>query len=144
MMRVWRTAALVSVLLLVALAVSLSPDTLRWIRTQLPWANFALGWLELRSVSLNAIHLALFFGVGLVMACALLPRGRLWRAGLASLMLLAVLALASEAVQCGIPGRTPRWLDVRDDLLGGAVGVMLGLCLRALWRRWRSSGGTAP
>ena len=143
MTRGWRIAALAGAFGAVILAVSLSPDTLRWLRTQLPWANFALGWLELRSVSLNAIHVVLFFAVGLVMACALLPRGRLWRAGLASLMLLAVLALASEAVQWGIPGRTPRWLDVRDDLLGGAAGVVLGLCLRALWRRWRSSDGAA-
>lgn len=141
MKREWRAAAILAAVLVVVLAVSLSPDSLRWIRTELPWANFGLGWLELRSVNLNAIHLVLFFTVGLVMACALLPRGRLWRAGLASLLLLAVLAVASEAVQLGIPGRTPRWMDVRDDLLGGAVGVLLGLCLRALWRRWRSWRG---
>ncbi len=141
MKRAWRILAPVSAVLLVVLAVSLSPDGVRWIRTELPWANFGLGWLELLSVNLNAIHVVLFFAVGLVMACALLPRGRLWRAGLASLLLLAVLAVASEAVQLGIPGRTPRWMDVRDDLLGGTAGVLLGLCLRALWRRWRSRGG---
>lgn len=142
MQREWRAAALVAALLVVLLAVTLSPDSLRWLRTELPWANFGLGWLELKSASLNAIHLVLFFVVGLVMACALLPRGRLWRAGLASLLLLGVIAVASEAVQLGIPGRTPRWLDVRDDLLGGAAGVLLGLCLRAAWRRWarRSAG----
>ena len=138
MTREWRTAALLAAFLLVMLTVSLSPDTLRWLRTALPWANFGLGWLELKSASLNAIHVVLFFVVGVVMACALLPGGRLWRAGLASLLLLVVVAVASEAVQLGIPGRTPRWMDVRDDLLGGVAGVVLGLCLRAFWRRWRA------
>lgn len=142
MKREGRFAALVAAIVLVIVAVSLSPETLRWLRTQLPWANFGLGWLELKSASLNAIHLVLFFGVGLVTACALLPRGRLWRAGLASLLLLGLVALASEAVQLGIPGRTPRWLDVRDDLLGGAAGVLVGLCLRAAWRRWWPRRGT--
>lgn len=140
MKREWRAIALVLALLAVVMAVSLSPDSLRWIRTEWPLANFWLGWLELRSGNLNAVHLVLFFAVGLVMACALLPGARLRRAALASLLLLVVIAVASEAVQLGIPGRTPRWLDVRDNLLGGTAGLLLGLCLRALWRRWRLRG----
>ena len=136
----WRAAALLAALALVIVAVGLSPDSLRWLRTELPWANFGLGWLELQSANLNAIHVVLFFTVGLVMACALMPRAPLWRAALASLVLLAAIAVASEAVQLAIPGRTPRWLDVRDDLLGGAAGVLVGLCLRGVWRRWRGGG----
>lgn len=136
--RKWRAAALLSALLLVIVAVGMSPDGVRWLRTELPGANYGLGFLELKSVSLNAIHVVLFFVVGLVAACALLPGRRLWVAGLASLLLLAVMAVASEALQLGIPGRTPRWMDVRDDLLGGAAGALLGLCLRAAWRWWLS------
>jgi VanZ family protein len=141
MKREWRAAALVLTLLLVIVAVGLTPDGVRWIRTEVPLANFGMGWLELQSVGINATHVALFFAVGLVMACALLPGRRLWRAGLCSLVLLVVIALASEALQLGIPGRTARLVDVRDDLLGGAVGVLLGLCLRTLWRRWRLRRG---
>lgn len=141
MTREWRTASILLVVLLVVVAVGLSPDGVRWIRAEVPLARYGLGWLELKSVSLNAIHVLLFFLVGLVTACALLPRGRLWRAGLASLLLLALIAVASEALQLGIPGRTPRWMDVRDDLLGGFAGLVLGLCLRACWRRWRSPAG---
>jgi hypothetical protein len=36
-------------------------------------------------------------------------------------------ALASEVVQFWVPGRTPLWSDVRDDLVGGAVGISLGV-----------------
>jgi len=106
----------------------------RWLRTELPLANFGLGWLELKSVGINATHVALFFLVGLVMACALLPGAPLWRVGLLSLLLLAVIAVASEALQLWIPGRTARLVDIRDDLVGGGAGLVVGLCLRAVWR----------
>jgi len=134
MTRKWRTAVLVLAVLLVSLAVSLSPEGVRWLRTELPLANFGLGWLELKSVGVNATHVALFFLVGLVMACALLPGARLWRVGLLSLLLLAMIAVASEALQLWIPGRTARLLDIRDDLVGGVAGLLVGLCLRAVWR----------
>ena len=51
-------------------------------------------------------------------------------------------ALASEFVQFWVPGRTPLWTDVRDDLIGGAAGVVLGLALLAGWRLART--GTMP
>jgi VanZ family protein len=51
-------------------------------------------------------------------------------------------ALASEVVQFWVPGRTPLWSDVRDDLVGGVVGVSLGAVsiglLRAIRRAWIS------
>lgn len=134
----WRAATLAFAVLLVILAVGLTPDGVRWIRTEVPLANFGLGWLELKSVALNAPHVVLFFAVGLVVACALLPRASLWRVGLAGLLLLAVIAVASEALQLGVPGRTARLVDIRDDLVGGAVGLVLGLCLRAVWRWWHN------
>ena len=136
MTREWRTASILLVVLLVVVAVGLSPDGVRWIRAEVPLARYGLGWLELKSSSLNATHVALFFLVGMVTACALLPGRQLWVAGLASLLLLAVMAVASEALQLGIPGRTPRLLDIRDDRVGGGVGLCLGLLLRAGWR-WR-------
>ena len=138
MSRSWRTATLVLAVLLVILAVGLTPDGVRWIRTEVPLANFGLGWLEMKSVGINATHVALFFAVGLVMACALLPGAALWRAGLACLGLLVLIAVASEALQLGSPGRTPRLVDIRDDLVGGGAVLVLGLCLRAGWRRWRA------
>ena len=141
MTRRWRAVTLLLALLLVIVAVGLTPDGIRWIRTEVPFANYGLGWLELRSVGVNAVHAALFFAVGVVMALALLPGRRLSRVLLAGGVLLVLMALASEALQLGIPGRTPRWMDVRDDLMGGAAGMLLGLCLRALWRRWRSRRG---
>lgn len=131
-------ATVVLVVLLVILGAGLTPDGVRWIRTEVPGANYGMGWLELKSVGLNAPHVALFFAVGIALALAMLPGRPLWRAGLASLGLLALIAVASEALQLAIPGRNPRLLDIRDDLVGGLAGLALGLCLRAGWRRWRS------
>jgi hypothetical protein len=131
---------LVLALLLVTLAVGLSPDGVRWIRMEAPWVNAGLGWLELAMDGLNAVHVVLFFVVGLVMACAILAGAGLSRVALVCSLLLAVIAVASEALQLGIPGRTPRLTDIRDDLLGGLAGIALGLCVRAAWRRCRSPG----
>jgi VanZ family protein len=134
MTRSWRTGAIVFALLLVVLAISLSPDSIRWLRTEVPLANLGLGWLELKSVRLNATHVALFFLVGLVVACALFPGMRLWRVGLLGLLLLLAISIATEAMQLVIPGRTARLSDIRDNMLGGVPGLLLGLALRAVWR----------
>lgn len=139
----WRTAASLIAVLLVIVVVSLSPDSLRWLRTELPLANVGLGWLEVHSVAVNAVHVLLFFLVGMVLACALLPGTALWRVALAGLTLLAGVAVASEALQWLIPGRTSRLADVRDDLVGGIPGLILGLCLRSLWR-WLFGVGVTP
>jgi hypothetical protein len=132
-----RLAAILAAVAMVVLAVTLSPDAVRWVRTELPFANAGLGWLELKSVGMNATHVLLFFAAALVLACAM-PGPGLVRAGLAALAAVAVIAVASEALQWLIPGRTPRLADIRDDLVGGAAGLALGLLLRALWRAWRS------
>jgi VanZ family protein len=67
-----------------------------------------------------------------------MPGPGLVRAGLATLAAVAVIAVASEALQWIVPGRTPRLADVRDDLIGGLAGLALGLLLRAMLRAWRS------
>lgn len=130
-------ASLVLVVLLVVIAAGLTPDGVRWLRTEVPGANYGMGWLELKSGVLNAPHVLLFFAVGVALALAMLPGRPILRAGLAALLLLAAIAVASEAVQLAIPGRTPRLTDIRDDLLGGIAGLSLGLLLRAAWRYWR-------
>lgn len=130
-------ASLVVIAVLVILAAGLTPDSVRWIRTEVPGANYGMGWLELKSVGMNAPHVVLFFAVGIALALAILPGRPLWRAGLAALLLLAAIAVASEAIQLAIPGRTPRLGDLRDDFAGGGAGLLIGLLLRAGWRYWR-------
>jgi len=41
-------------------------------------------------------------------------------------------------VQFWVPGRTPQWSDVRDDLLGGVVGMLLGVLVSSALGRWRA------
>jgi hypothetical protein len=135
----WRIFAILAAIGVVVLAVVLSPDEVRWIRTEVPFANFGMGWLELRSQGINATHVALFFLAALVLALAL-PGASLPRVGLVAMLAMAVIASLSEALQWLIPGRTPRLADVRDDLIGAVLGTLVGLVVRAAWRRWSARG----
>ena len=45
-----------------------------------------------------------------------------------------MLAGGTELIQFLVPGRTPKLQDARDDLIGGAIGLLLGALLLGLTR----------
>ena len=58
-----------------------------------------------------------------------------WWDGVRIWLILLACSLASEAAQAFVPDRNGNWLDVRDDLIGAAIGIVVGMALRAVWAR---------
>jgi hypothetical protein len=138
------TAQLLAVAALVAVvivAMILSSRMMYELRVAVPPLSRAMSWLERLQTPFDMDHVA-FFTVMVCLVRLILPRVRWWWIA----VVVGVLAAGTELLQFWVPGRTPRLLDVRDDLLGGAIGLILGTCLLALWRalrerhdRWQKS-----
>lgn len=140
-----RWLPLLLALALVAVAALMPNLTLADLRLALPWFSDLINRVEALRPGVDSTHVLMFLLVGMALVMAIAPRPWPRRAGLALAWLLLA-AVASEAVQFWVPGRTPLWTDVRDDLLGGVVGVALALPPLEAWRRWRSArtGTMAP
>lgn len=132
-----RYLPLLAMAALVTVAAVLPSLTLADLRMALPWFSALINRVEALHPSLDGTHMLMFLFVGAAMVLALPRRPWLPRAGWAMAGVL-VAALASELVQFWVPGRTPLVSDVRDDLLGGSVGVLLGAFLAGAWGRWRT------
>lgn len=122
--RAFGLAALVAI---VVVAMVLSAGHLAAIRVALPPLSRALSWLERVPGPFDMDHL-LFFALVAAGARVLLPRMRWWWlfAG------FSLLAIATELMQHLTSGRTPKLSDVRDNLAGTAVGLVLGALPLAL------------
>jgi VanZ family protein len=129
---------------LVTVAALLPNLTLASLREALPWFSDLINRVEALWPGTDSTHVLMFLMVGAALVLALPHRGWLQRVGWAMAGVLLA-ALASEFVQFWVPGRTPLWSDVRDDLVGGAVGIALGVMmvvlLRAIRRAWPSRPG---
>jgi VanZ family protein len=127
-------------LLLSALVLSTLPGpALAWLGRELPW--FMRAWRALDGVRgpFDLSHVALFAVVGC--GLSLTRRWPLhWWDGLRIWLTLLACSLASEAVQVWVPGRDGHWLDVRDDMLGAALGILVGMAVRGLWGWGRREG----
>ena len=121
---------LVVSVLLVVVAVVLPPGVLSWLRSDYWQLGRPLNWLDMTSSRIDLTHVVLFAWLSLL-ACCLWPRTPWWRIALP----LLGLAVATEILQWLVPGRTPRWGDVVDDLLGIACGLVLAVPIRWMLRR---------
>ena len=128
-----RYLPLLLVAALVTVAAVLPNFTLADLRSALPWFSALINRVEALHPGVDGTHVLMFLGVGAAMVLALPRRHWLPRAGWAMAGVL-VAALASEFVQFWVPGRTPPWSDVRDDLLGGLLGVLVSTLVVWLWR----------
>lgn len=122
----WRRRILYALLALVVVVMALPSTSLASLRRFCPPLSRLLSWLEARSGSLDLDHVAFFALIGLLLGL-LTPRAWRWRAALC----LPLIAAATEVMQYGVPGRTPRISDARDDILGAAIGWIVALVV--LW-----------
>ncbi len=118
------SARIALVALLVAMvvgAMALTSGNMSDLRVALPPLSRAMNWLEGMPVQLDMDHVAFFMAITFATRL-LLPRLRWWWIFFG----VVVLALGTELLQFWIPGRTPKLQDARDDLVGGAAGLLIG------------------
>lgn len=123
-----RLALVLGLLTVTITAMALTSGQMSDLREALPALSHAMNLLEGMRLPFDMDHVALFA----MLACALrllLPRLRWWWIGLG----LAVLAGATELMQFDVAGRTPALLDARDDMIGTAIGLVVGAVLRGGW-----------
>ncbi len=120
---------------LVVVAMLLSSAQMADLRVALPPLSNAMNWLEFLPLPFDMDHVVFFA----LVACALrllLPRVRWWWL----LLGLGALAVGTELLQFASDGRTPKLQDVRDDMVGAALGLGVGALLLAIARwvwRWK-------
>lgn len=119
--RGWRLAAVGALIAGAAVAMLMTSGQMADVRMAVPPLSQAMNWLDLLPLPLDMYHVAFFALLGLAVRL-LLPRVRWgWL-----LLGLAALAVATEVLQFGTVGRTPKVVDVRDDLIGSALGLLAG------------------
>lgn len=124
-------------LLLVAACIfgmALTATEMAWLRQAVRPLSRGMSMLEHLDTPFDMDHVVFFTGIACTLRL-LLPRIRWWWLALG----VAILAAGTELMQFWVPGRTPKLLDVRDDLVGGAIGLLLGAAMMSAWRWWRRS-----
>jgi|GEM_PF-605694 len=111
----------------VLVIMALPSQTLSWMRSEYLLVGMPLNWIESHTTGIDFDHVVMFALLGFFWKL-LSPATRGWRI---ALMLLA-LGVATELMQYVAPGRTPRQLDVRDDMAGGLAGLFLATMLNWL------------
>lgn len=124
-----RLAVVVGLLALTITAMVLSSGQMADLRQAVPQLSHALNILEGVNLPVDMDHVALFGGLAFALRL-LFPHRRGWWIALG----LLVLAASTEVMQFAVAGRTPRWLDLRDDVIGMAIGLVAGAMLIAAWR----------
>ena len=119
---------LVCVLLVIVwVAMTLTSHQMAALRFHIPRLSDAMNWLEFLQLPFDMDHVV-FFSMITFAARLVLPRLPWWWLMLA----VASLAAGTELIQYWVPGRTPNLLDVRDDVIGGAFGLLSGSALQTI------------
>ena len=135
----WRscvTPRRVAVALLAAfavLAMMLTSGQMAELRLAIPQLSEAMSWLEVLDLPFDMDHVAFFMPIAFAVRL-LLARIPWWWL----LLGLGVLAAGTELLQFATHGRTPKVLDARDDMVGAAIGLLLGQVLLWMVRATRS------
>lgn len=138
-----RKALVVLAVLLIVLVVALPNTALAWLRSEIGWLGRSVNWVEGLWPEWDTVHLLMFGALGTLARLALppIPVARL-------LAGLVVFSGTSEVLQFWAPGRTPRWSDAAQNVLGSVAGVVLAMLLMALTerlhRRPAREGNSAP
>jgi len=131
----------VAVVLLAAFAVVamlLTSGQMADLRVALPRLGRVMNWLEFLPLPFATDHVVSFGLIASVFRM-LLPRTRWWWL----LLGLTGLAASTELLQFGTIGRTPKLMDMRDDIIGASFGLLLGGLALMRFDRLGKSGDTA-
>ena len=111
--------------------VMLTSAEMAEIRRDLPVLSRSMSWLErVWPGGPDLEHVLLFAGLGFFWRLLML-RTRWW----VLFLVLVGLALITEVMQYMTVGRTPRWSDARDDVVGAALGLLLAVPFAVVLRR---------
>jgi hypothetical protein len=122
--------------------VMLTSSEMAEIRRSLPMLSRSMSWLErVWPDGPDIEHVVLFAGLGFSWRLLMLGTR-----GWVLFLVLVALALVTEVMQYMTIGRTPRWSDARDDVVGAALGLLLAVPVAALVRLvggWARAGKEA-
>ena len=111
--------------------VMLTSAEMAELRRDLPMLSRSMSWLErVWPGGPDLEHVLLFAGLGFFWRLLML-RARWW----VLFLVLVGLALITEVMQYMTVGRTPRWSDARDDVVGAALGLLLAVPFAVVLRR---------
>lgn len=116
-----RHALAVALGVLVIAVMLLTSGQMADLRVALPPLSNALNWLDAVPGPFDMYHVV-FFALVATGLRVMLPAVRGWTL----LGLLGVLAVGTELLQFATVGRSPKLLDVRDDMVGAGIGLLLG------------------
>ncbi len=116
-----RHAIAVALGVLVIVVMLLTSGQMADLRVALPPLSNALNWLDAVPGPFDMYHVV-FFALVAAGLRVMLPSVSGW----ALLALLGSLAVGTELLQFATVGRTPKLLDVRDDMIGAGIGLLLG------------------
>lgn len=121
---VWALVA--ATVLTIIISVMLSPAQLSWMRNH--WIFFNWPMLRIENLGmrtgLNIQHILMFLWLAFLLRLSW-RKATWWEIAL----VLAALGVGTELLQVFLPGRDPRVSDVRDDMLGGFIGLLLAMVL---------------
>ncbi len=134
----WRWGGLLVGLVVALLATVAPASVIAWLRESLPWLAAVWDALILSIPGSNLPHVVFYALLGsLWLALTPMRRHGPW------LVLLALFCSLSEAIQLLVPGRTARFSDVANDLLGLAVALVI-VRLSHWWARRHAIDGASP
>lgn len=122
----------ISALALLVAAIFLPNTGLAQMRSDFRWLSRAISWTEKQWPGLDMVHIAMFFALTLLTRLTW-PRWHAWQ----WLLVMVVVAAASELAQLGVPGRRASWSDFQQDLIGIQAGWMILMVISGIPKLWR-------
>lgn len=127
---VWVARSLLVLSLVIVLIAILLPNSrLAALRIAYPWLSGAISRTERLCPDIDMVHVAMFSVLGFLAA---LSYPRVWHGRI--ILVIFVLAAATEFFQIWIPGRTSSLVEVLLDVAAASLGMLPILLVRALLR----------
>jgi VanZ family protein len=121
---------LLVLLLTIAVLILLPSTGMAWVLADHPRLSMLVNQAQKVWPGVDMLHVVSFTVVGLLVRLVI-PHARLSMIFLVGL----TFSVVTELLQFYIPGRGSHASDVRDNMLGLVLGMLLGSILRWLWRR---------
>lgn len=118
--RRWQLSGVAFLVAMTLLIMLMASERMAILLLAFPPLRQAIEWLEGWPLPLDIPHVVFFAFLGIAMR-TLVPRLHWgWL-----LLGLGALAATTELLQFGAVGRSPRMTDIRDDLIGAGIGLLV-------------------